>query len=257
MVILMFLFSLACTISLIDTDVGVDTCAVSDDGDSVIQINSDADFAELPGSGTYEDPYLIQNHIINTTSGAAIDVRDTTTHFKIMNCRLSGDYAAIRIQQVAVGTATIEGNNCTNNGKGISMAHSSNATLVDNKLTGNEESICVSYASGGISIKAEELIRQERCQIQTGGSSRHKNLSLPLSGEITVLRGGEIVGSTFEYKVTVSNTSFSVITNVAVTIVAYPNDCLELASDQTREISRIEVGASVHCNFISCRAKIV
>ena len=59
---------------------------------------------------------------------------------------------------------------------------------------------------------------------------------------VTVKRGCEVVGGKFDYKVKVANSSGYVITNVTVSIVAYPLDCLELAGENVKSISRIEVG---------------
>ncbi|MFW9844438.1 MAG: hypothetical protein ACFFEV_07670, partial [Candidatus Thorarchaeota archaeon] len=59
---------------------------------------------------------------------------------------------------------------------------------------------------------------------------------------ISVLRGCELVGGKFEYKAKVRNDSQSVITNVAVTIVAYPRDCLTLVGPAAKVMSRIEIG---------------
>ncbi len=59
---------------------------------------------------------------------------------------------------------------------------------------------------------------------------------------VSVFRGCELVGGKFEYKVKIRNDSTSVITNVAVTIVAYPRDCLELVGSAAKVMSRIEIG---------------
>jgi DNA-directed RNA polymerase subunit RPC12/RpoP len=59
---------------------------------------------------------------------------------------------------------------------------------------------------------------------------------------IAVLRGCEIVGGKFDFKVKIRNDSGYVITNVTVSIVAYPQDCMELAGENVKTISRIEVG---------------
>ena len=60
-------------------------------------------------------------------------------------------------------------------------------------------------------------------------------------GEVKVLRGCEIVGGKFDYKVKVQNLSDYVITNVTVSIVAYPQDCMELAGETVKTVSRIEI----------------
>jgi DNA-directed RNA polymerase subunit RPC12/RpoP/ssDNA-binding Zn-finger/Zn-ribbon topoisomerase 1 len=61
-------------------------------------------------------------------------------------------------------------------------------------------------------------------------------------GDVKVMRGCEIVGGKFDYKVKVVNDSGYVITNVTVNIVAFPIDCMELAGESVKSISRIEVG---------------
>ncbi|MFW9769291.1 MAG: hypothetical protein ACFFEM_10760, partial [Candidatus Thorarchaeota archaeon] len=59
---------------------------------------------------------------------------------------------------------------------------------------------------------------------------------------VQVLRGCEIVGGKFDFKVKVKNDSGYVITNVTVSMIAYPRDCMELAGENVKTISRIEVG---------------
>ena len=59
---------------------------------------------------------------------------------------------------------------------------------------------------------------------------------------VAVRRGCEIVGGKFDFKVKVGNESGYVITNVTVSIIAYPMDCMELAGESVKTISRIEVG---------------
>jgi DNA-directed RNA polymerase subunit RPC12/RpoP len=61
-------------------------------------------------------------------------------------------------------------------------------------------------------------------------------------GAVQVLRGCEIAGGKFDYKVKVKNDSGYVVTNVTVSIVAYPQDCMEVAGETVKTISRIEVG---------------
>ncbi len=57
---------------------------------------------------------------------------------------------------------------------------------------------------------------------------------------VQALRGCAAVGGKFEYKVKVKNDSLFVINNVTVTIVAYPEDCMEVSGETTKKISRIE-----------------
>ncbi len=62
------------------------------------------------------------------------------------------------------------------------------------------------------------------------------------SKEVHIARGCEVVGGKFDFKVKVTNTTGFVITNVTVSIVAYPQDCMELGGESSKTISRIEVG---------------
>lgn len=59
---------------------------------------------------------------------------------------------------------------------------------------------------------------------------------------VLVFRGCEVVGGKFDFKVKVKNDSGYVITNVTVSIVAFPQDCMELTGENVKTISRIEVG---------------
>lgn len=75
--------------------------------------------------------------------------------------------------------------------------------------------------------------------------TRTETLVQPLEeivGEVKVTRGCDIVGGKFDYKVKVKNDSGYVVTNVTVSIVAFPQDCMEMAGETVKSISRIEVG---------------
>ncbi len=56
---------------------------------------------------------------------------------------------------------------------------------------------------------------------------------------VHVLRGCAAVGGRFEYKVKVRNDTPSVITNATVTILSYPDDCMEISGLAVKTIKRI------------------
>ena len=60
------------------------------------------------------------------------------------------------------------------------------------------------------------------------------------SKSVQVLRGCATVGGRFEYKVKIKNNTDSVINNVTVTIVAYPDDCMGLEGPILKSVKRIE-----------------
>ena len=64
--------------------------------------------------------------------------------------------------------------------------------------------------------------------------------TVPVEKKVAALRGCQAVGGQFEYKVKVKNDTDSVITNVNVTIVAFPSDCMEIVGPTSKTIARIE-----------------
>ncbi len=71
--------------------------------------------------------------------------------------------------------------------------------------------------------------------------ARTESPEIPLK-QVDVMRGCEIIGGKFDFKVKVANNTDFVITNVTVSIVAYPQDCMEIGGENAKTISRIEVG---------------
>ncbi|NHJ13537.1 MAG: hypothetical protein EAX95_07655 [Candidatus Thorarchaeota archaeon] len=93
--------------------------------------------------------------------------------------------------------------------------------------------------------RLQEIYRQTIAEAESfvpAGARTTTHMLLPSDGKVEVVRGCEIIGGTFEFKPKVMNKSGSVITNVTVSIVAYPDDCLEIAGEKSKTISRIEVG---------------
>ncbi|MHA1479908.1 MAG: hypothetical protein ACTSQZ_00580, partial [Candidatus Thorarchaeota archaeon] len=98
----------------------------------------------------------------------------------------------------------------------------------------------------------QELIEKEyqeannriRASITSGRAKRTRRPGevIDATSGIEVLRGCEIVGGTFEYKVKIQNNSTSVITNIKVNIITYPEESLKVAGENIREVSRIEIG---------------
>ncbi len=73
--------------------------------------------------------------------------------------------------------------------------------------------------------------------------------------DIKAMRGGEIIGGRFEYKVKVKNESEYVINNVTVAIIAYPKDCMTLEGEAVKTLARIEPGGFRSPQFIFTPSK--
>ena len=125
-------------------DSNISTIATSDlVASDPIDITSDQDFIDLgfSGSGTKEDPYIIENYEINgTTSQDGIHVEDTTKYFIIRGCKIRGAYQGIGIENVSYETAQIINNYCYLNDKNaIDLYNTSghlikNNTVIENKM---------------------------------------------------------------------------------------------------------------------------
>ncbi len=55
-------------------------------------------------------------------------------------------------------------------------------------------------------------------------------------------RGGRIVGPKFVYKVKIKNATDTNITDVVINLMSYPRDCMQLTTEETRRVAKIEPG---------------
>ncbi len=107
-----------------------------------ISITSDEDFSVFSGTGTYEDPHIIEGYNITTTSFRGIYITGTTKHFIVRNCYVEATYFGIDINDVAYGTATVINNTCNNNNdKGIVLSSSGSSTVANNTCNNNWDGI--------------------------------------------------------------------------------------------------------------------
>ncbi|TXT60169.1 MAG: hypothetical protein BAJALOKI2v1_130051 [Promethearchaeota archaeon] len=111
--------------------------------------NDGLDSSTYPGSGTYNDPYRIENKTIEASSAHGIHIKDTDLYLTIRNCTIengtagaSSDYDGIYLKNC--GNVTIINNTCLNNDNGISLSESNNNTLLDNLFGKNYIGISLS-----------------------------------------------------------------------------------------------------------------
>ena len=89
------------------------------------------------GSGTKEDPYIIENITINRNGdGNCIRIRDSEVYFEIRNCTcIYGDEAGIQLINVKNGKITNV--NCSNNLYGINLVGSNGIIISQNDIVDN------------------------------------------------------------------------------------------------------------------------
>ncbi|UJG44064.1 MAG: right-handed parallel beta-helix repeat-containing protein [Candidatus Heimdallarchaeum endolithica] len=172
--------------------------------DSPISITSDSDFISLgfPGSGTEEDPYIIENYFIEgiQRKGLGINIFGTTKYFIIRNCILKNFERGIVISNCKEGTAKLENNtiiNCRELGiyvfntygsiikdnwcedcelSGIRTENSNGSIFNDNILYRNEEGISI-YTSDDNVLTNNTLIKNNRWGIALIWGSKNNSVN--------------------------------------------------------------------------------
>jgi len=107
-----------------------------------ITINGDEGFTPengvVGGSGTADDPYIIEGWEINAAgSDYGISIGGTRAHFIIRSCKIYGAHK-VGIILANVTNGKITNNTITNNGYGIDLRYSSNNTIEYNNITNNK-----------------------------------------------------------------------------------------------------------------------
>jgi len=110
-----------------------------------IYINGNADFT-IPdpvnggGSGTENDPYIIENWDISAGSANGIEVRNTTAYFIIRNCCVHDgkDNLNRGIYFDNVTNGEIENVTSENNGEGIRFSHSNSNNIISSAITSSD-----------------------------------------------------------------------------------------------------------------------
>lgn len=126
-----------------------------------IEISADIDLLVFEGSGTYEDPYLIEGFNISTSDSYGIHVTNITKHLLIRNCFIDASFNSIFVENVFGGEIRIENNICSNsekeNGKGIIVFTTYSIAIQNNLCHDNEAfGIVVTFCHN-------VLIRQNHC----------------------------------------------------------------------------------------------
>ena len=105
-----------------------------------ILISSDDNFSDygFSGLGTPEEPYLIENLDINTSSSVGISINSTSRSFIIRNCKIDAEKIGIWIISIVQGTAQIVNNIVKNNNAGISLLDYYPRVSAPENMTGEE-----------------------------------------------------------------------------------------------------------------------
>ena len=148
-----------------------------------IEIINDGNFTHygFSGTGTPEEPYIIENYYIITASDYGIYINGTTKHFVIRNCYVEAYKRGILISYIAEGTASLINNTCMNHYyQGISLFYSSEAEISNNTCIGNSNGIRIG-SSTGVTI-TNNSFTNNHAGIRLSGSSDLTITNNSLSG---------------------------------------------------------------------------
>ncbi|NPD88224.1 MAG: hypothetical protein HGN29_05855 [Asgard group archaeon] len=145
------------------------------DTSGYILIESDKDFKKykLPGNGSSENPYIIENVNVVDSMKRGISIENTTKHFIIQNCYLDGNFFnGIRIANIAEGTAKIFNNTCVSHSiEGIIVLSSDSTEISNNTCYNNKIGIGL-YDSNNSTIKHNYVYRYLLADDREGHSDR-------------------------------------------------------------------------------------
>jgi parallel beta-helix repeat protein len=152
-----------------EVEKGMNSSETSD----VIQVKGNADWIELKnaggcsGEGTYSDPYIIQDVIIDTDrKSMCISIFDSNVYFKIVNTSLFNAYTGIRLSNVS--NSMLVNNTISSNFKGIELTNCHNVTVSMNIFDLGYFGVEVFY-SDNITV-SKNVVKFARDGIRTFGS---------------------------------------------------------------------------------------
>ncbi|MCE7747648.1 MAG: hypothetical protein GPJ51_04585 [Candidatus Heimdallarchaeota archaeon] len=209
LILLIFLSSIFITYSVSSNQNGIKTTQIHQtetfNFDSLVSsgpilISSDDNFTDygFSGLGTPEEPYLIENLDINTSSSVGISINSTSKSFIIRNCQIDAEKIGIWIISIVQGTAQIVNNIVkNNNATGISLLDyyprvpapenmTGEEPLLDDKYVAKISANVVSNNTYGIHIaigiignNSAVLIEKNTCEF-----NQHRAIELIASGSV-------------------------------------------------------------------------
>ncbi len=117
----------------------------SDDPISIVGDDWSIGYPAVEGTGTFEDPYVIADQIINANEGNGISIVNSQSYGRIENCTILNSTNGIYLG--GVNNSKLIGNIVNNATFGIISSQSENCTLVENTVNDATYGIYLSYLS--------------------------------------------------------------------------------------------------------------
>ncbi len=127
-----------------------------------IRITSDSELEVFNGSGTAEDPYIIEGYNITSLAECGIFIIGTTKFFSISNCYIDAKTVGIDLYYVAPGTATVINNTCVNNDVvGIALVNVGYASITNNTCINNGNGLIIHENSNAVNVNNNDFSNNE------------------------------------------------------------------------------------------------
>ena len=171
---------------------------VYDAHDTIVILSNDDftyDNGVVSGSGTIDDPYIIENWDIDASGAIGIDIEGTDAYFIVRNCSLHDGYGygyvgiylyncvngvltdntcsydSVGIYLESSGGITVSNNICSNNGDGIYLYYSDGNTISDNDCDSNNQCGIYLESSSGNTLSNNDCSFNSRYGIMLYSSS--------------------------------------------------------------------------------------
>ena len=166
-----------------------------------IHIDSDSDFSNQAanegwkGSGTEDDPYIIENYEINMSSyaryyGPCIYIGNTTVYFVVRNCNIYSTYFSSGLTMYRVRNGTVDSITVSNGFYGVYLAYSHSNIISNNNLSNNIEGIRLENSDGNIILN--NSIYKDHEGINLLDSSNNRLYNNTMVGNSIFIKGDKL-----------------------------------------------------------------
>ena len=162
------------------------------------------------GSGSWSDPYVIQNITINGNNVSnCIDIQNSNKYFTVKNCTVynsSSGHSFAGINLDNVNNSLIFDNNCSfNYGNGIRLIYTYNNTVLDNFAKNNtEEGIYLSYS-------ANNTMRNNNI------GNNHRGILISNCGANLIIDNNSVYGTYYDFSINSAGIDISFSHNSTIT----------------------------------------
>ncbi|NHJ33750.1 MAG: right-handed parallel beta-helix repeat-containing protein, partial [Asgard group archaeon] len=146
------------------------TLAYIEHGSFLIYSDYYLEYYGFPGTGTADDPYIIEYYNITDTSWRAIYIRSITKHLIIRNCIINAYHTGLSIENNIAGSILLQNNTFNCHYNGIRMDQTADVIIQNNVFEYTYDPISI-LNSQNILIDGNYMVNLYTSGIGVGGSN--------------------------------------------------------------------------------------